>query len=43
MGGYTAKGKGLPLAGCLRIAANGSGLCSWASRLNCWQTTAADG
>jgi len=22
MGGYTAKGKGLPLAGCLRIAAN---------------------
>jgi hypothetical protein len=26
MGGYTAKGKGLPLAVCLRIAANGSRL-----------------
>jgi len=26
MGGYTAKGKGLPLAVCLRIAANGLGL-----------------
>mgnify|MGYP003538353163 CR=1 FL=1 len=25
MGGYTAKGKGLPLAGCLRIAANEQG------------------